>query len=248
MNKIRTVIIDDEQDACALLDLLLTQFFEQEIEVVNSFQNSLEAFQYLNSHLVDLVFLDIDMPELTGVELIELFPNRNFEVIFVTAYGHHALKAFENNALNYILKPIDKQIFTKSINIAIERVKAIRDQSFITQQTEQLERISFFTNGVNKFVSQHDILYCKADGSYTQVFMKSEHFTVCKNLKQVSNDLNSSIFIRLNRSFLANLNHIVGYCKTYDGSVFMSDDYQISLSRQLKQHILARLTQTVKPM
>lgn len=242
MHKLRTVIIDDEPNAIELIEHYLIRFFEKEVEIIGKFEMPLKGFRFLKNEESDLVFLDISMPELDGMDLLEMLPDRSFEVVFITAHAEHAVRAFQNAAINYLLKPIDRKEFVFSMEKTLQRVRKMRGHTgTVAESTLSQPTISIPVNGLNKMVQLSDILYFQAEGSYTRVVGKKEAYLISRNLKQTTLDIEAEGLIRINRSFIINVHHVTAYSKSNGGSVVMSNGYEIDISRSKKKRVLAYL-------
>ena len=211
--KIRTIIVDDEKDAVDLLLELLKKY--PEVEVVSTACNAEEGYRNILEFHPDLIFLDIRMPRESGLELsVKLtgLPERP-AIIFITAYDRVAISAIKNAALDYILKPVNRQ----ELKEAIERFRKYRFQSNVNNKLEQLyarltrpPKIKFNTRTGFLILDPADIVYCQADGNYTEVItVRGKKETITANLGYVVNNLPKDIFVRAGRSYAVNLNFII---------------------------------------
>src|SRR6218665_1717398 len=182
MQKIKSIIIDDEERARSSLLALLNQFCDN-VEVVETCKSVPEGALAINKHHPNLVFLDIEMPEYNGFELLDFFRDVDFEIIFVTAFNEYALKAFDVSAVDYLLKPVD----IDKLKAAVDKAEKKRSSSEMKEKLEALKEV-FKTNEFNKiampmadglhFVNTSDILYLEADGAYTEIWLKNGSKTV----------------------------------------------------------------------
>ncbi|UTW66772.1 response regulator transcription factor [bacterium SCSIO 12643] len=241
MNKLKTIIVDDEIDAISLIQKYFQKYFKDDIEVIATFTQSTEAFSFISSQdQLDLVIFDIQMPEMDGLELIESFPNRNFEAVFITAHVDFSLEAFKSKALDYILKPINRKEFIQSMQTTIERVRQIKSKTDLGPDSK---RFSIVHKGINTYINYSDLVYLQADGSYTKIQTTSEDYITSKNLKTTFSDLHYKNLLKVNRSFVINLDHVVGYSKSNDGHIVLSNQYEVGISRKLKKEVLQVLDQ-----
>ncbi len=217
--KIRAIIIDDEQSACDILSQLILRFCPQ-VEVV-AVENTVEAGVAEIERLhPDVVFLDIQMPKYAGFEIVNFFPTINFELIFVTAYDNYAVKAFELSAVDYLLKPIEIDKLTLSIDRLITRL----DQQFIRSNYEslienltqkELKRLVIPDNGNQKIIELSHIVGIEASESYSIIHTETQHHMVSKNLKHFERLLTDSpYFFRSHKSWLINVNFVTSYSKS----------------------------------
>lgn len=239
---IKAIIIDDEKHCIITLKHLLVQF--EQVEVVATTQESTNAKKLIEEHNPQLIFLDIEMPEMNGFDVINQFDNPTFKVIFTTAYDQYALKALRLNALDYLLKPIAK----KDIAEALEKYK---NQELVISK-DQVHNLHLFNNGKMQdtialstqqgllFVKIDDIMYLEADSCYTHIVMndKTRHLAskTMATFEEVL--LDNSLFFRAHKSHMVNLKFIKQYIRGEGGELIMQDDTYISLSRNRKQEFL----------
>lgn len=239
---IKAIIIDDEKHCIVTLKHLLMQF--DAIDVVATTQNSTDAKKLIEEHQPNLIFLDIEMPEMNGFDVINQFENPAFKVIFTTAYDQYALKALRLNALDYLLKPIDK----KDVSLALDKYK---NQELLISK-DQVKNLHLFTNGKMQdtialstqqgllFVKIDEIMYLEADSCYTHIVMndKTKHLAskTMAAFEEVLQD--NSLFFRAHKSHIINLKFIKQYIRGEGGELIMQDGSIISLSRNRKQEFL----------
>lgn len=249
--KIRAIIVDDESRARDTLSALLGNYCPQ-VVIVDQCATVPDAVLSVNKNRPQLVFLDIEMPEYNGFELLSFFREVDFEIIFVTAYNDYALKAFEASAVDYVLKPVD----IDKLKIAVDKVEK-KLKSFDMQTRLDVLRDSFKTEQFNRialpvaegllFVETSDIAYLEADGAYTEVWLKnSSKITVSKKIKFFEDVLDGRPnFFRSHRSYIVNINFIKKYSKadnalTLDNgkTIVISRDRKAEFEQQLKQYNL----------
>ena len=235
----RAIIVDDEPKARSLLKNILTEHCKG-VEIVGEAPDVKTAVKLINSQTVDLVFLDIEMPNENGFALFEYFNKPTFETIFCTAYSEYAIRAFEFSAVDYLLKPISISKLQFAIEKAIKqhgqnqiehRIAVLRENISVNQ----LQKIALpLTDGLT-FVKIESILYFEADGSYTQVITNDEKYLVCKKIKEFDELLqNDSRFFRVHRSYLVNIQQIEKYSKK-DGPILnITNGKTIPVSREKK--------------
>ncbi|HPT21250.1 MAG TPA: LytTR family DNA-binding domain-containing protein [Bacteroidales bacterium] len=218
--KIRAIIVDDEPDARESIRLLCNEFYNNEIEIVDSAGTTKDAVRVINIRKPDLVFLDIEMPCEDGFKLFEYFGKEyDFHVIFITAYQKYAISAFRYAALDYLLKPVDYKLLGEAINRASENPKntnRLKLDTFINNLSHNLEinkKLLLPSRNGYHVVKVNSINFCKADGNYSIVNMIDEKsFTVASTLKTLEELLPETCFFRTHKSFLVNLN----YAKSFD--------------------------------
>jgi two-component system, LytTR family, response regulator len=245
---IRTLIIDDEADARHVLRLALTRFFPEVtiIGVCESPEQGLEAIRTLQP---DLLFLDVQMPHLSGFDLLKLVSPFNFEVIFVTAHDQYAIKAIRFSALDYLLKPVD----TDDLRAAIEKAKIrlVQKNTYhqyqsvlhnIGHKAGKIDRLAVPTFEGIEFFNTADIIYCQADGNYTTLFLTgNRRKLISRNLKDLEHFLTEPDFCRVHHSSLIHLKHVQKYVKGEGGYVILSDNHHVDISRRKKDEFLGML-------
>lgn len=234
--KIKVVIVDDESRARSVLRGFCDLYFSDFIEVVDDCNSVATAVCSIKANQPDLVFLDIQMPNEDGFELIKYFPQPNFEIIFTTAHKEYAIQAIKNSALDYLLKPLNPDDFKiaisrfetkKNIKISIDRFQLLTEN--INNQFSDKQRIVFPTKQGFEVIQASSIVFCKSDGSYTRVFTIDKEYLITKSLKEVSQTLQEPNFIRVHKSYLVNRNYIKGY-KSDDNKLEMSNSAEVPVS------------------
>ena len=246
MEKIKAILIDDEERARRSLSALLAEYCP-DIEIIAQCANVPEGVLAINKLKPNLVFLDIEMPEYNGFELLGFFREVDFEIIFVTAYSEYALKAFEVSAVDYILKPVE----IEQLQAAVQKVQRKQLHSTMQQRLEllkdafkgeELRRIAVPMSDGLLFIEVADIIMLEADGAYTNVFLKNgSKILVCKKLKFFEETLtNRACFFRPHRSYLININFIKKYQRG-ESNIIMDNQMNIAVSRERKQEFDQKL-------
>lgn len=219
------LLVDDEPHANALLGTLLKKHFSSLIRVVATAQSIQEARTFILSNKIDLVFLDIHMPEENGFSLFNYFPEPTFDVIFTTAYDNFAIQAFKYSAFDYLLKPLDLEALEKTIQRYLSKKTILRLQkeqisllsSYINRSEEENKRMFFNTTSGIEMPFIKDILYIKADGNYCEMLLKSEsgsrNIVVTQSLKEIQKRLPPTLFFKTHKSFIVALNAVIRYDK-----------------------------------
>ncbi|MBT8286943.1 MAG: LytTR family DNA-binding domain-containing protein [Bacteroidia bacterium] len=246
---IKAIIVDDESNAIKNLKWEIENFC-QDVEVCDAFTNPVEAISAINYLKPDCVFLDIEMPEMDGFQLLSKLTFRGFDLIITTAFDNYAIKAFKENAIDYLLKPIDSDDLVKSV----ERVKANKskdDLGFeikkviqsITPKTER-SKIAIPLSGKTIFVSPDEIRYCKSNGNYTEVyFTNSKREMLSKKLKDIEQLINNDRFFRVHNSYFVNIDHIKEFVRTDGPYLVLNDNTSIPISRLKKNALIELLNQ-----
>ena len=241
---IKVAIIDDEQDSRETLRLYLNELY-QDIEVAGEADDLETGLALIKSTNPDLVFLDINMPDGSGFDLLERLPHKNINVIFVTAYDQHAIRAFRYSAIDFLLKPVDPEMLVK----AIEKFRKKVDLSSLQQRLMTLlankntpKKIALPTTGGYKFVLAENIRHCVSEGNYTTFFLyNGEKILVCYPLKVYEELLEGGNFYRVHQSHLIHLKYVKEYKKGEGGSVILDDNTEIQIARRRKEGFLAAM-------
>ena len=238
MNKIKAILVDDEESARDVLENLLLRFCP-DVELVAKCENVLAAVEVIKSEKPDLVFLDIEMPNYAGYELVNFFNKIDFEIIFITAYDQYAVRAFETAAIDYLLKPIDIDRLKRAINRVqtqynlqqqIDRLTLLSD----TLESKQLKSVVLSDKGQQHIVPIEKIIAIEAQESYSFVHTIDKKYTVSKNLKHFETIFSDNTsFIRVHKSWIIAKEHILNYSKT-DLSINLSNGLVAKLSKYKK--------------
>lgn len=206
----QVLIIDDEPLACDLIQEYLSEF--QEIEVVGRCHDGFEGMKAISEKKPDLVFLDVQMPKITGFEMLELIEDPP-AVIFTTAFDEYAIKAFEKNAVDYLLKPYSEDRFKQAVQKFLDRPE---DRKAVTQSvaehsratSQNTDRVVIKDGAKIRIIPIDEVVRLEADDDYVKVFSKQGNFMKKQTLKNFEEGLSSDHFVRVHRSHLVNLMHI----------------------------------------
>ncbi|MHC8948647.1 LytR/AlgR family response regulator transcription factor [Sphingobacterium hungaricum] len=246
----RAVLIDDEISNLENLRTLLEKHCPQ-VTIVATAQNVRNAVDAIESHLPDLVFLDIQMGELTGFDVLKLLPKRNFEVIFITAYDQYGIQAVKFAALDYLLKPIDIEELMTAVNKAEHKLETQIQTSqldFLLQQLKKPEttisKIALQMQSEIRYVSITEIIRCEADNTYTHFFLSGgEKILVSKSLKEYADLLRPSGFLRTHQSHLVNPKYVKSWLKEDGGILLLMSGEKIPISKPNKDTVRKLLQQ-----
>jgi len=244
---IKALLVDDKQPSIELLKYLLQQNCPEinEIATANSVK---EALQLLKNFQPDILFLDIQMPQQSGFDLLNAIDSWTFEVIFTTAYNEFAIQAIRFSALDYLLKPVDSTELVK----AVDRYKAKRVyapaggelyKNFIRNISSQNRKLALPGTSTIKYVGLDEIIRLQADRNYTKLFFTNgKSFMAAKTLKEYEEILSSSgAFVRVHRMHLVNFNFIREYDR--EGLLHLKDGSAVEVSRRKKESLLKFLKQ-----
>ncbi len=236
-------LIDDEPHCTDVLRILLEKHCP-EISVAGIFNDPVAALLAIQKSPPDLVFLDIEMPVLNGFDLLAACKTEsNFKLIFTTAYDQYAVKAFKFNALDYLLKPIDRVELVAAVQKSAHAAppgKAQIDAAQYLKNNPVPERIALPVGSDLIFVEVADIIFCESDGSYVSFFLKNvgKPIIVSKSLREVEELLNNAVFFRCHNSFLVNLNHLKKIVRSESGEIIMRNERSVPVARAKKAELL----------
>ncbi len=242
---LKTVLIDDEINALEALEWKLNRYASDDVEIIKC-NSPLQGIDIINKEKPDLVFLDIEMPEMDGFALLQELDYKDFALIFTTAHDEFALKAIKVSAIDYLLKPVDKD----ELISALEKVKTTRKdlnledklQSLFSNLNPTADKINISADGKIYLLDKDEVIMLKSDKSYTTIFLTEERkILVSKTLKEVEKKFNFSQFFRVHNSFLININHVKEYIKEHGGMLMMSNGMTAGISRNKKAELLQRL-------
>jgi two-component system, LytTR family, response regulator len=244
---IKCIIIDDEPNCCDVLMVLLEKYCP-EVEIISVCHSAREAIPFLLKNEVQLAFLDIEMPHMNGFELLEQLPRIDFELIFTTSYDHYAIRAIRFSALDYLLKPIDREELQAAVKKAEHRLAYPLPQRFeillqkLRQPAGQVKRIALPTMEGLQLIMLDSIISCASSSNYTILTIKeSQKLIVSRTLKEIEEMLEDYTFLRVHHSFVVNLNEVRKYIRGEGGMLIMSDGTSIDVSRSRKQQLLEKL-------
>lgn len=246
---IPTLLIDDEGHNRITLRTLLEKHCDN-IRVIDEAKDVPEAFEKINRLKPRLVFLDIKMPKKNGFDLLKMFDQINFEVIFVTAFNKYAIKAFDFNAIGYILKPIDSDKLIKAVKKATDQIELNSKNDIVFHFVKTLSdhetlvsKFSVHHNGNVILLSISDIAFIETKNDITTIFLKdnSQYFS-SKDLVKFEKVLESCHeFIRINKNVIVNTHYIRSYTKDSVCTIHMQGNQAFEVSRRKKSEILKKL-------
>ncbi|BDX38475.1 DNA-binding response regulator [Tenuifilaceae bacterium CYCD] len=236
---IRTVIVDDEEDCRVALHNLLNDH-SAELEVAGLACSVVDGVKLIHRVSPDLVFLDIQMQDGTGFDLLEIFTNPRFSIVFVTSYDNYALKAFQYAAMDYLLKPVDPELLAKTIEKYKRNNPAQSQQLNVLMENHKqgLKKMAIpTTEGVLLF-DINTITHLEGDGCYTNIFtLAGDKKMVSKNLKEFEIMLDTSIFFRSHKSHIVNLNHVNRYVQSDGGYLILNEGTSVPVARRKKDEL-----------
>jgi len=239
----KAVIIDDEQHGITTLTWSLQQYCK-EVEVIGFAHNGEDGYNLIQQMVPDLVFLDIEMPILSGIDMLIKFNDIPFKVIFTTAYDKYAIKAIKLNALDFLLKPIDKDELIFAIAKAQKEMNVVSKVQLQNlhdiHKTKVVDKIALsLSNGLH-FINISEIIRVEADGNYSKFhLLDNRKLLLSKTLGDAEEILSEDPnFYRIHKSHLINLKHVTRYIRGEGGEIVMSDGASIAISRSKKEEFL----------
>ncbi len=241
----RAIIIDDEEKSRITISTFLEKYCPN-INLVGQANGVKSGVELFHSAMPDIIFLDIEMDDGTGFNVIENLKDEQFQVIFITAFNQYAIKAFRYSAIDYLLKPLNPEEL-------IEAVKKVTSDSRLDQIEQKLEVLLSNRNSFQKIAipsmdgirleDPMNIKYIQSDNYYSIIHLKSgEKLMVSKTLKEYDEILSSEGFFRIHQKFLVNVSEITNYSKSDGGFVILKDATQLTVSRRKKDELLKILT------
>ena len=257
--KIKTLIIDDEPLARRNIRLLLEK--DPQIEILEECRNGREAVKAINAHSPDLIFLDIQMPEMDGFDVLErVGPEHIHAIIFVTAFDQYALKAFDVHALDYLLKPFDDERFAHALDRAKTQIEAREidrlskrllalleeresERKGARQQSNYLTRLMIKVAGRVTLLKVEEIDFIEADGNYAKLHAGRKAHLLREKMNDLEGRLDPGKFVRIHRSAIVNLDRIKEMHPHFNGDyiVVLEDGRQLRLSRTRRENLEAKL-------
>jgi len=244
---ITAIIVDDEPYCCESLATLLERYCP-DVKILDICYSASDALVSINEQKPQILFLDIEMPHMNGFELLQKIPDINFELIFTTSYDQYAIKAIRFSALDYLLKPVDREELQKAVNKAMERMKHPLPQQIeillqkLNHPTIPINKIAIPTMEGLQMLFVENIISCSSDSNYTVLHLKNrQKITASRTLKEVEEMLGDYSFLRVHHSFVVNLNEVEKYAKGDGGYLIMSDGSNIDVSRSRKEILLKKL-------
>lgn len=238
------IIIIDDEDHCINVLVNLIKKVHADYNITGVFTNPLEGLDFIKSNPPDLLFLDIEMPNLNGFALLDNLLPIDFDVIFTTAYDQYAIKAFQYSAMNYLLKPITEKNIVKAISIWEKRREKTSTQQWellqdqLKYQNKECTKIALPTGVGYQIVEIQNIVRCQSDSNYTYIFCKDEiKILISRTLKEIEELLLDHGFVRVHQSHLINPQFVKGILKQDGGSLIMHDEVEIPVSRQKSKQI-----------
>jgi two-component system, LytTR family, response regulator len=238
------ILVDDEKHCREVLELLLNKHCSQ-VKILASCSSADEVIAVLEKETPDVLFLDIEMPGMNGFELLENISHQNFEIVFTTAYNEYAIKAIKHSALDYLLKPVDKDELIQAVQ-RVQQHKKIKASQRVDNLLELLnirkqnKRFAVPTMEGLIMVDSETILYCESDSAYCKIFFKTsgKPLVISKTLKEVEEVLQDRDFFRIHHSYFINMSCVQSYVRGEGGEVVLNNGIHLPVSRAKKKDFL----------
>lgn len=233
--KLRALMVDDEPHCLDTLRFDLNRSCSEMLEIVGEAKNALEALSIINKEKPDLIFLDIDLPNINGMDFLESLGKIEPKVVFTTAHGKYAIPAYKFKAEGFLLKPID-----------VHELKAVVETIFEAHEIDSgflNERLALPDMDGTEFISYDEIIACESSNNYCFIHLTDgKKKTVSKTLKYVESQLDKKQFLRIHQSYLINLNHIQKLLKSDGGSLQMTNQLIFPISKSHRENVLRILS------
>ena len=248
-SKLKTIIVDDEPNAVDFINSVINDHCP-DLEVVGKAHNVTDGVKKIRELKPDLVFLDVEMPNGTGFDLLAQFPEKEFDVVFITAFNHYAIKAIKFSAVDYILKPLNIAEFIESVRKVIQKrannpAQGNENFRILMENLKSAvpSRLAIPTADGMEYLNPKEIVRIEADRSYSWFFLTGNRkILVSKNLKEFQDLLGDRYFFRSHNSHLINLKYVRKFVRKEGGYIEMQDGEQIPISRNRKDLFLVHMS------
>ncbi|MGH2645283.1 MAG: LytR/AlgR family response regulator transcription factor, partial [Chitinophagaceae bacterium] len=238
---LNTIIMDDEIESIRALQIELGKYCPQ-VQVIHTFTSAKEAILQIKEEKFDLLFLDIELGEMTGFDLLENLADYSFDIIFETAYDDFAIRAFEVAALGYLLKPFNREQLMAAVNrVEKKRISQTPAYHVLLENLRNTnnEKLIVPTEDALEVMYIQDIVYLQSENNYTRIFLKDGiEFLSSKTLKKFESILTSAGFFRCHNSYLINLKQIRRFMKGVNERLIMTNNHEVYVSRSKRNELL----------
>ena len=244
---ITAIIVDDEPYSCESLATLIERYCP-DVKLLDICYSGADALKAIQEQVPTLLFLDIEMPGMNGFEMLQQLPSINFSIIFTTSYDQYAIKAIRFSALDYLLKPVDREDLQTAVRTATESARHSLPQQIeillqkLKQPTIAINKIAIPTMEGLQMLFVENVISCSSDSNYTVLQLKNKQkITASRTLKEIEEMLEDYSFLRVHHSYLVNLNEVEKYIRGDGGYLIMSDGSYIDVSRSKKEILVKKL-------
>lgn len=249
---LRSIIVDDEPDAVGFINSIIREYCPK-LEIVGQANSAKDGSRLIIEKNPDLVFLDVEMPHGSGFDLLANFPDKSFDVIFITAFNHYAIKAIKFSAVDYILKPININEFIQAVDKVIDKKSSNENRgASFSALLENVRstlpgKLAIPTSEGMDYLNTKDILRVEADRSYSWFYLVDRRkILVSRNLKEYQELLADRNFFRTHNSHLINLDHVKKYIRHEGGAIELVDGSQVPISRSKRDLFLLQMAKLSK--
>ena len=246
---ISTIIVDDEPNSVELVSNFLKEFCPS-IEIVGVGNNAKTGLEEIKQKKPDLLILDVEMPDMDGFQMLKCLPEIQFDIIFISAHDHYAVRAFKVCAVDYLLKPINLEELIQAVNKVQEKRKSnistnnAYKRLFETIDKQLPQKIVIPTKEKNYFIKIIEIVHAEAQGNYTCIYLiGNKKMLISKSIKEFEEYLNSHLFFRIHKSHLVNLEYVKNFSYLDGGTVEMENGKNLPISRRKKEAFQDRMDQ-----
>ena len=245
----RALIVDDEPDGTSILKKMISSNYRQ-VEMVATCASAEDGMQKVDELHPDVVFLDIQMPGKSGLEMLAEMDRKNFEVVFVTAHNQYLLQALQFSAVDYLLKPVDEDRLAEAMERVEQRLQQKNDTQHVEtllynlQKTANPNEMKLCIPTLKGFIllKLEDIMFCQGVKNYTIIHLRDKKpITVSRSLLEYEKILECTNFLRVHKTYLINLQHVREYHRGEGGVVIMSNGAEVEISRRKKEQLLSRI-------
>lgn len=243
----RVIIVDDEITSSQVLEKLI-QHYLPTLQVIAICNKPNDAIDKISALKPDLVFMDIELPGMTGFDILERITPIHFNIIFTTAHSQYGIKAIQFSAIDYLLKPINIEDLKLAVsrasvllsdNQSLERIRILLENIQLLNTNDPFNRIALPTTEGLKFVYTNDIIRCMSSNNYTHIYLlNGEKILISKTLKDVENVFSAHTFCRVHNSHLVNTSYIKKFIKSDTNLIVMTDGTEVEVSRRKKDELL----------
>lgn len=238
MLKISCIIVDDERIAREGMEKYISKI--DFLELKGTFKNAIDANSFLSSNNVDVMFLDIEMPMLSGIDFLKSLPQAPY-TIFTTAYSHYALEGYKYDVIDYLVKPISFERFMQAVNKLVRIINKQNQAQLNSVLPNEANSTELFIKADNKIIKLHysDILYIEGMQNYVNIVTKQQKITSRMTLKNLTDALPENKFIKIHKSYIVAKDRM----EAIEGNLVQLGSYKLPISRRLKNEVVMEFTQ-----
>lgn len=242
---IKVIIVEDEFSCREFLKNTLKQHFIQ-LDIIAEPDNVPDAVTAIREHEPDIVYIDVEIKLGTGLDVLAQLKDKSFVVIFTTAFDKFAIEAFRHQAIDYLLKPIQRSQIIETTRRAIQQIETVRNSRNIDQILQRLQlpdtqniKLSIYTLKGIEFEDIEDIIYAEAKGNYTEFFLRSgKKVTSSRRIGEIEEGLPVKTFFRIHHSYIVNLQYVIKYHKGRGGYIILQNGQSLPVSQNRKDEFL----------